>query len=32
MINAWHLVWIIPVAAWLGFAFAALLSANDKYL
>lgn len=30
MINALHLIWIIPACCALGFGFAALLTANDK--
>lgn len=26
MIDALHLLWIVPVAAWVGFAWAALLA------
>lgn len=30
MMNALHLIWIIPVSAWLGFMLCALLSANRR--
>jgi hypothetical protein len=30
MISAWHLVWIVPVAAVVGFVTAALLAANGR--
>lgn len=30
MINALHLLWIIPLSASLGFVIAALLAANGK--
>lgn len=30
MINALHLIWIIPVSAIVGFLMCALLSANGK--
>lgn len=31
MIHALHLLWIVPVAVWLGFALAAIMSAGgDK--
>lgn len=28
MMSVWHLLWIVPVAAWCGFVWAALLAAN----
>ena len=28
MISAWHLIWIIPLAAAFGFVVAAVLGAN----
>lgn len=30
MINALHLIWIVPLAASAGFVFAALLSAGKR--
>lgn len=30
MISAWHLLWIVPLAASAGFVIAAILSANSK--
>ena len=30
MINALHLIWIVPLAALLGFFWAALLGANKR--
>ncbi len=29
MISAWHLLWIVPLAASFGVVLAALLGAND---
>ena len=29
MINALHLLWIVPLSAWFGMFIAALLMAND---
>lgn len=31
MINALHLIWIIPISACVGFITAALLSAADRH-
>jgi hypothetical protein len=31
MINALHLLWIVPLSAWFGMFIAALLSANNPY-
>lgn len=30
MISAWHLLWIVPLAAVVGFVTAALLGANGR--
>ena len=30
MINAWHLIWIIPLAACFGFLWAAVLAASRE--
>lgn len=30
MISAWHLLWIVPLAGSLGYAVAAILSANTR--
>lgn len=30
MINAWHLLWIVPLSGAIGFVFAALLPANTQ--
>ena len=30
MMNAWHLIWIVPSAALFGFFWAALLGANKR--
>ena len=30
MISAWHLIWMLPVAAVLGFVVCALLGANRE--
>lgn len=30
MISAWHLVWIIPLAGFIGFMTAALLAAASR--
>lgn len=30
MMNALHLIWIIPVSVWFGFAVCAVLSANKR--
>lgn len=30
MINAWHLLWIVPLSGMIGFATAALLLANTQ--
>lgn len=30
MINALHLLWIIPLSAWSGFALAAALAASKR--
>ena len=30
MMNVWHLLWIIPLAASFGFVIAALLAANGR--
>ena len=30
MIHAWHLLWIIPVAVWFGYALACLMCAAKK--
>lgn len=30
MISAWHLMWIVPMAAVVGFVMAALLGANGR--
>lgn len=30
MISVWHLLWIVPAAAFVGFVAAALLSMNDE--
>ena len=32
MISAWHLLWIIPLAAMFGFFLAALLRANKDWI
>lgn len=30
MINALHLIWIIPLSAWFGFAICAILTASKR--
>ena len=30
MINAWHLLWIVPLSSATGFVLAALLAANHR--
>ena len=30
MINALHLLWIVPLAAWFGFGLCAVLVANKR--
>ena len=30
MINAWHLLWIVPLSVFVGYALCGLLSANSK--
>ena len=30
MMSVWHLIWIVPVAAMIGFVWAALLAENGK--
>ena len=30
MISAWHLLWIIPLAAFIGYAACGLLTTNNR--
>jgi hypothetical protein len=30
MMNAWHLLWIIPVSVWFGYGLACLMLAAKK--
>ena len=30
MINALHLIWIVPVSTWVGFALAAIMAASKR--